>query len=205
MAATEHAGGQSVRSKLAALHGQAQYTRWIRIHMVVALLTFVVGGLVGWAILSSIPLEQLSQFAPDASVLPELTFWGIFSNNMVAMSVLMLGALTFGLLSLFGLFLNGLIVGAIVPVALDELSMVVLVAYIAPHGIIEIPALLMAGSIGLRVPHRIVRYLLGYDDTLLSRVELYELATLFVVLVVMIAVAAYIEVNITPQFAESLQ
>ena len=60
----------------------------------------------------------------------------------------------------------------------------------------------MAASIGLRVPHRFVRYLLGWDERPLSRVELFELAVISVLLVAMIVVAAYIEVYVTLDVVE---
>lgn len=200
------ASGPSVRERLARLQGQASYTQWFRWHVVAAVGVFVVGGLFGFGLVSALSVETLAEFAQNnQNALPdELTVWTIFANNIVAMTFLCLGSVTFGILSALGLFVNGIVVGAVLPLALQESSAIVVFALIAPHGIVEIPALLMAGAIGFRVPHRIVRYLLGWDDTPLTKTELYELAVLFLVLVVLIAIAAVIEVQYTRDIADAV-
>jgi uncharacterized membrane protein SpoIIM required for sporulation len=65
--------------------------------------------------------------------------------------------------------------------------------------VIELSAFFTAAAVGLRVPHRTARYLTGYDETPLTRVEAFELVVLGVVLVVMIVVAAWVEVTVTPE------
>ena len=162
-----------------------------------------------YAIVGSIPVEQLSALVenvqggvPNDSPLPELSFVPLLLNNLRALLLIGLGAVTGGLLSVFGLVVNGALVGAVVSFVVRQSSWVVVLAALAPHGVLELSAFFVAASIGLRVPHRVVRYLLGWDDRPLTRVELFELAVVSVVLVAMIAVAAYIEVYITMDIVE---
>ncbi|MFC7195765.1 stage II sporulation protein M [Halosimplex aquaticum] len=103
---------------------------------------------------------------------------------------------------MFGLVVNGAVVGAVVSFAVRQTSWAVVLAALLPHGILELSAFFMAASIGLRVPHRVLRWLLGWDETPLSRVELVELAAISLLLVAMIAVAAWIEVNVTLDVVE---
>ncbi|WP_436906577.1 stage II sporulation protein M [Halosimplex marinum] len=199
--------GGSIR----ALHREARFTRWLRWHLVAALVVFFGSAFAAYAVVGSIPvaqlealIEQLQAEAPADSPLPELAFVPLLVNNLRALLLIGLGAVTGGLLSLFGLVVNGVIVGAVVSVVVRQTSWAVILALLLPHGVIELSAFFVAAAVGLRVPHRVVRYLLGWDEKPLTRVELYELAVIGAVLVVMILVAAWIEVYLTRDVAEWL-
>ncbi|MDG5777030.1 stage II sporulation protein M [Haloarculaceae archaeon H-GB2-1] len=191
-------------SSIAALHRRARFRRWFGVHLAVAVAVFVAGVLLGVGIVEAIPLATLAEWAAGAeSPLPDrITFWTIFTNNVRAMALMFLGSITLGVLSLFGLFLNGVILGFVGNAALARTSPLVFAALVVPHGIIELPALFVAGALGLRVAHRIARWLLAYDDRPLTSVEAYELVVLLTVLTVAIAVAAYIEATYTLAIAD---
>lgn len=193
---------RSPPSTLATLHRQARYTRWFRKHLAATLLVFFASGLAGYAVGDALAVEAITELAPDESVLPELEFVPIALNNLRVLFLVLAGTITFGLISLFVLFFNGLVIGVVVGLAGQEVPLAVVFAALLPHGILELPAFFAAGAIGLRVPHRVGRFLLGWDETPLTRVELYELVVLTVVLVVAIVVAAWIEVNVTPEVIE---
>lgn len=189
-------------SPLETLRSRGRFRRWFGVHLAVATAVFVVGLGFGVAVGETLPLPLDRFVARTESALPDrLTFWTVFSNNLLAVAMMLAGGLTLGLLTLLSLFVNGLVVGLVGTLALQSMSPLVLLALVAPHGILEIPAFLAVGAIGLRVPHRASRYLLGYDETPLSRVELYELGVLVVLSVAAIAVAAFVEANYTRQVA----
>jgi stage II sporulation protein M len=196
---TARAGERSVTGTLADLHRQARYGRWFRWHLVAALAVFFASAFGGYAILGAFPIEDLQSLVPSESPLPEFAFVPIMLNNLRALLLMFLGSVTGGLLSLFGLFVNGALVGGVVGVVVKQTSWAVILAALLPHGIIELTAFFMAAAIGLRVPHRIARYLTGYDERPLTRVEGFELVVLGALMVVMIVVAAWIEVNVTPE------
>ncbi|ELZ25704.1 hypothetical protein C475_09604 [Halosimplex carlsbadense 2-9-1] len=203
------AGDASGRRSLRELHREARFTRWFRWHLVAALAVFFGSAFAAYAVVGSIPVAQLEALIEDAqagmpadSPLPELAFVPLLLNNLRALLLIGLGTITGGLLSLFGLVVNGGLVGAVVSVVVRQTSWAVILSLLLPHGVIELSAFFAAAAIGLRVPHRIVRYLLGWDETPLSRVELYELAVIAALLVVMIVVAAWIEVYLTRDVAE---
>lgn len=183
-------------------HGRYQFTRWFRWHLAAALFVFFASAFAGYAVFGALPVEDLAELIPNDTSLPELAFVPIMLNNLRALLLMFLGTITGGLLSLFGLFVNGLVVGAVVGITVQETSWVVILAALLPHGVIELTAFFMAAAIGLRVPHRIARYLTGYDETPLTRAELVELGILSVAMVVMIVVAAWIEANVTPSVIE---
>ncbi|PSP53265.1 hypothetical protein BRC67_02195 [Halobacteriales archaeon QH_3_68_24] len=184
---------------------ELKFTRWFRWHLLVSLAIFFGTAFAGYAVFGSIPAEGLSEVVPGDSPFPDaedITFPFIMFNNLRALLLIGMGAVTGGLLSVFGLFVNGLLVGAVIGLVIQGTSWTFVLAALLPHGVIELSAFFMAASIGLRVPHRLARYLMAYDETPLTRTELVELAVLSVVMVVMIVVAAWIEVNVTPDVIE---
>ena len=191
---------------LSALHRQSQFRRWFRLHLAVALAVFVVGLVFGSAAALAVEPTLLSELARRREMLPDrLTTWYILSNNARVLSLMVLGTFSLGLVTLFALFVNGVVVGLVGTLALANVSPLVLAALLVPHGILEIPAFLLAGALAFRIAHRIVRYLLAYDETPLTRVEGYEIAVLLVVLFCLLAVAAWIEVNVTPAVARTVR
>jgi len=179
--------------------------RWLALYMPVAGLVLAASALAGFALGSLVPLDALpttdgggsNPFFPD-----RLTTYTLTVNNLVAAFVMLLGAVSIGTVTLFGLVLNGLLLGGVVGVVAQELPLVVVLALIAPHGIIELPALLVVAAIGLRFARLTVRYLRGLEAELVTRRDLREAGWLAAVAAVMIVVAAYIEANFTIAVAE---
>lgn len=182
-----------------ALHRQARYTRWFRWHLLAALAVFFASAFGGYAVFDAVPIEELAALLPNETALPDFGFLSITFNNLRALLLLFLGSLTGGLLSLFGLTINGLVVGGVVGIVVQEASWVIILAGLVPHGVIELPAFFMAAAVGLRIPHRLARFLAGYDETPLTTVEAFELVVLAVITAAMIVAAAWIEVNVTPE------
>lgn len=184
---------------VASLHRKASYGRWFRWHLAVALAVFLASGFAGYAVLDALPIEDLAALAPSDSPLPEFGFRPILFNNLRVLLLLFLGSVTGGLIALFVLVVNGAVVGGVVAVVSQETAWSVILAALVPHGVVELSAFFVAAAVGLRVPHRVARYLLGYEDTPLTRVEAFELAVIGVATALMIAVAAWIEVAVTPE------
>jgi len=92
----------------------------------------------------------------DESSNPTLaTFLFIFFNNAIkCVLVIFLGAF-FGIFPIFFLSINGLIIGYVVKLTLDGQSAVstfdLVVKLLLPHGILEIPALIIVTAYGLRL------------------------------------------------------
>jgi stage II sporulation protein M len=180
------------------------YRRWLRLYVPLATLVLGASALVGFLLGSAVPVEALPtpQNPGQNGIFPPLTTVDIAVNNLVAMTVILLGAVSLGLVSLFGLVLNGLLIGVIVGIAVQELSPLVVLALLVPHGILEIPALLVAAAIGLRFARLTVRYIRGLEADLVTTRDLREAGWLVAVCAVLIVVAAFIEANLTIPFAE---
>jgi uncharacterized membrane protein SpoIIM required for sporulation len=76
---------------------------------------------------------------------------GIMTHNVTVSVGAFAGGLLFGIGSLYMLFFNGLMLGA-VAVACQQAGMAVpLWSFVAPHGSLELPAIVIAGAAGLRL------------------------------------------------------
>ena len=182
--------------------------RWLALYLPVAAAVLCGSALVGFALGSAVPLEALptpeQTGTGSGSIFPPLTTSAIAINNLVAMGVLLLGAVSIGLLTIFGLVLNGVLIGAVVGIAVQQVDPVVVAALIVPHGILEIPALLIVSAIGLRFGRLTVRYIRGLEDELVTRRDLREAGWLVAVSALLIVVAAYIEATLTIEIAEQV-
>lgn len=76
-------------------------------------------------------------------------FISLFLHNLLIAFILFLSGFFFGLVPLFIIFLNGYVIGLVLEYAAFHHGIAVTLAGIIPHGIFEIPAILMASALGL--------------------------------------------------------
>jgi uncharacterized membrane protein SpoIIM required for sporulation len=75
----------------------------------------------------------------------------IMTNNMTVSFLTFAGGITAGLWTLFQLFFNGMLMGVIgVACGMNQMS-VQLWSFVAPHGVLELPAIFIAGGAGLHL------------------------------------------------------
>ena len=84
------------------------------------------------------------------SVAPTATS-AIMTNNLSVSFLTFAGGITFGLYTLFLLFINGMNLGVIGAACHHYGMSVALWSFVAPHGSLELPAILIAGGAGLRL------------------------------------------------------
>ena len=182
---------------------RAIYRRWLRLYVPLAALVLAGSAVVGFLLGSAVPIDALPTAGGGGNgPFPALTTVDLAVNNLVAMVALSLGAVSLGLVTVLGLVLNGLLIGAVVGIAVQQVDPLFVAALIVPHGVLEIPALLLASAIGLRFGRLTVRYIRGLEDRLVVRRDLREAGWLLAVSALLILVAAYIEANLTLELAE---
>jgi stage II sporulation protein M len=120
----------------------------------------------------------------------------LFTNNLQACILLFLGGATFGILTIFIMSLNGIVIGAIMELVHKDHTPLFVAAAILPHGIFEIPAFIISGALGILLAQSLIAEWYGSGDT---AVAAYSYARLFVAVVLpLVAVAAMVEAFITP-------
>jgi uncharacterized membrane protein SpoIIM required for sporulation len=77
----------------------------------------------------------------------------IMTNNLSVSFMTFAGGITFGLLTLFSLFNNGMLLGVIGAACHHYGMSLSLWSFVAAHGSLELPSIVIAGAAGLRLGH----------------------------------------------------
>ncbi|HML05026.1 MAG TPA: stage II sporulation protein M [Methanobacterium sp.] len=119
----------------------------------------------------------------------------IFLNNIQSALITYVGGLV-GFITFFLLFSNGLIIGYLAA----KIPFKVFLILVAPHGIFEIPALILSGAAGFRLTSMVINMI----TSLLNRKPISEhywqfkdSLALFAISAVLFLIAAIIEANVT--------
>ncbi|MDP2797830.1 MAG: stage II sporulation protein M [Methanoregula sp.] len=120
----------------------------------------------------------------------------LFFNNTEACILLFLGGASFGILTIFIMSLNGIVIGAIMEIIHKDHSWTFIAAALLPHGIFEIPAFIIAGALGILLAQSLISEWYGGADT---AGEARNLARIFLLYVLpLVVIAACVEAFITP-------
>ncbi|MGD6802140.1 stage II sporulation protein M [Rossellomorea aquimaris] len=135
----------------------------------VAMILFTIGGLGSFFAVADDPLhvysvlpENMAQsFDPDrlgeneGEVDSPMMSATIMTNNIQVAFLAFAGGITFGLLTVYVLIYNGIIVGAIAALFWHYGKSYEFWAYIVPHGMIELTAIFIAGGAGLLMGYKL--------------------------------------------------
>ncbi len=169
-----------------------------------AILVFLFTAVAGVAVVRESPAtgQQLIQIVQNEVMgkvdaqdpLPLAAF--IFANNLQACILLFLGGATLGALTLFIIASNGIIIGGIMELAREERGPLFVAAAVLPHGIFEIPAFLISASLGFLLGASLLAEWHGGGDAAATAGA--HARTFLLVVVPLVAIAAFIEAFITP-------
>jgi len=173
-------------------------------YLVVAAVIFFSSVLLGFVI----PIElDLSSFAPLGDIADDLesfsspgVFIYILTNNITAIVFAFILAPFLCIFPLFSLFVNGFVIGVVGALVLEQESVLFLMAGFLPHGILEIPALLIALAASLRFGFNTMKGILRKSWRNTIKPVFLENAKLLGKAVALLVPAALIETFITPIF-----
>ncbi|KYG34091.1 stage II sporulation protein M [Alkalihalobacillus trypoxylicola] len=137
--------------------------------VLIAMILFIIGGIGGFVVVASDPLLLYSILPADIAngVSPEhlgssdgevnasLMSTTIMINNIQVAFLAFAGGVTFGLLTVYLLIYNGIIIGALYAVFWQHSMSYEFWAYIMPHGVIELAAIFIAGGAGLLMGYKL--------------------------------------------------
>ena len=110
-----------------------------------------------------------------------------------------------GCVTATNLIINGQFLGvAIKELVKSRSSISIFLLLVIPHGIFEIPAIIIAGAAGFKIPYEIVRYLMGKKEQPLTKEDIKEYLTLALISIILIVIAAWIEANVTLKIAQAM-
>ena len=175
------------------------YRKWV----LVASLVFAIS--IGVGILNpagfSLPLEyidglkELSKILPPGSVMILLL---IFIKNVTAMLISFIFSPFFGIVPLLTLISNGWLIGYVATGVIAEKSISYLLVGIMPHGIFEIPALVLAQAAALNfgVGTLLAIFKKSKDRPILTNFK--RSARYLIIAIILLIPAALIETYLTP-------
>ncbi len=149
------------------------------------------------------------KFGPMTRSMAELTISGmarlVFWNNLKATGFLIAGGVVFGILPMIMVFVNGLLVGMVSGDVVCQgfgLFPFILVG-ILPHGLFEIPAYIIGGTMGIRLGFNILGYERGRQHGQGLRVIFIDtLIVLVVIILPLLAIGSLVEVSVTRKLVE---
>jgi stage II sporulation protein M len=178
----------------------SQFTNAIIISLLLFCATITVGWVgtmqnpqIGEDLMQLFEKEVAGQITGKAT--PEI-FIRLLTNNLEACVLLFLGGASFGILTIFVLTLNGILIGSILEIVHQDHTIVFVAAAILPHGIFEIPAFIFSASLGILLAQSLIAEWYHGGDT---AGEARGFARLFIVYVIpLVVIAAFVEAFITP-------
>ena len=182
------------------LRGMAPY---LGLSTVMFVFLIVLGVAIGFENASASPLPVAPSSAGDFEAI-ELSALELFFHNGLVSLREMGGFLTIGVGTVYVLSINGLTVGAVLGEATMAFGPVMTVALIAPHGVFEIPAVLLATGLGFRWTH--VIWAVGSGKRRRYSVLRHVLDTIgwLAIVAALLAIAAFVEAELTVPLAGML-
>ena len=136
-------------------------------YVLVALIIFLAGGVAGLVTTLYNPNFQLQVLGPEiVETIEHHKMWthsvvalkpvassAIMTNNLSVTFMTFAMGITLGLGTLYMVFFNGLLLGVVGTACwLNQMSLP-LWSFVAPHGVLELPSIFIAGGAGLRMAH----------------------------------------------------
>ncbi len=123
----------------------------------------------------------------------------IFKNNVSTCFIALLGGLVIGIIPLVIVVINGAVLGILVELFLKKQGAFFVIAAILPHGIIELPMVLISVGIGFRLGHAAYLSMI-YQKTIHELIYELKHGVFFYIKIVvpLLLLAALIESYVTP-------
>lgn len=152
-------------------------------------------------------VEAIKKIAQDAIDQPNAEwslFWTIFFNNARAALLVIVFGLFFGIYPLFMLVMNGILLGYVSANTAQQSSLFTVLKSILPHGILELPAIILACALGLRGGILMAKWLISLASPTRSKLVAEQFRTFFrallplcLLIVATLLIAALVESTIT--------
>ena len=181
-----------------------EYLLRLRPYLKTSLVIFGIGVVIGLMINSHFPeladhfQSSLVGFVKIFQGLPRLQLAGaIFLNNTAkTLLAIVLGSLV-GVVPGFFLFVNGIVLGLVVPLSVQSRGIWMSLVSIVPHGVLELPAVFLGTSIGLMLGTHTVKSIFTGTETTLGAELIRSLKFFCTVILPLLLIAAFVEAFLT--------
>jgi uncharacterized membrane protein SpoIIM required for sporulation len=126
-------------------------------------------------------------------------FAGILSTNLkMELTITVLGGIIcFGVLAALILLFNGFVLGSAIRLS-AQYNWILPLYSLAPHGILEVVAIVLAGFVAMRIPGLVIHYLHGDIERSHLRDSAISLSKVSILVILITFIAAIIEAFFTP-------
>ncbi len=185
-----------------------RYQRKLRPYLAISLALFLAGGVLGALAITYSPHvaeyfnQDVADFVKLFRALPKVELAAaIFLNNAIKALLVIIGGLALGLFPAIFLFANGAALGFALSGSIRSRGVIITLLAILPHGIFELPAILLATSMGLLLGACVIKKVFRRGETSISS-ELALALKFFVRLVIpLLVIAALVEAFLTSVLA----
>ena len=187
-----------------------EYIKSLKFYILLSSLIFLFAILSGYAFACNFPeetqeiIKELEEFFSASEKMTSFQmFLFIFENNVIKLFTVVLLGIFAGLIPLLSVWGNGMILGIFAQIVSQELSWTFLILGILPHGIIEIPVLILSAAIGIKMGKIAVWRIFGGERNFRKE---FTRAIKFYILILapLLFIAALIEAFVTPVFLNIL-
>ncbi len=183
-----------------------EYLNIIKNYVFVSIFVFVVSFIIGITDAHLIkPL--MDELIKNVASTP-ISTQSLFINNVTVDINIIISGIFFSIFALFSVFVNGMLMGYVSTIT----SFSHYILYIIPHGIFELPALILSLTTSLMITNIIIRFFQGIflkDKNIKGQLHIYykQIIAIFisiVIIVILLLIAAFIEANLTRLIAECI-
>jgi len=182
-----------------------EYTRGVLGQFLMLLVLFFIASAFGYTYASNNPnagksfVEQLFEGFRFIDFSNPLEVFGIiFLNNTLKSLVSLLTGFFFGIFPFFFIFINGYLIGVVVFVKGSEVGIQTILLALLPHGIFEIPAVILASAYGMKLGSLFYRKVFKRESVDMGDAVKFFLRKFLRIIVPILLVAAFVETFITP-------
>lgn len=176
----------------------------IRYHFVLLAAVFLLSAVAGYSYgimepsSSELLMEELFEsFAPLADLPSYILALTIFLRNSSLCLISLILGLGIGAVPLLFITLNGFVIGMIVYAMKEATGFGFVILSILPHGVVELPTVILSAAIGVKLGQVVFLSLLGRKPNIIE--EFFNgMRTFFCFILPLLLLAALIEVYITP-------
>ncbi|MEM2621902.1 hypothetical protein DSO06_03470 [Candidatus Nezhaarchaeota archaeon WYZ-LMO8] len=179
----------------------------IRMSLVlISSMIFFLGIFIGYSSAHSLKslVEDLEHlFSPLTGFPPIMLTVVILVNNFIKTFLFMLLGILFAIPTVLFALINGVILGALGFFVAEEKGVLFLLTGLLPHGVFEIPALLISCALGIGIGMSVVRRI-HRKDVSIGSVVISCIKAYFKIVMPLLVLAAFIEVYVTPLLLQQL-
>jgi len=162
--------------------------------------TIILGIIAPWNSFLDIVQQLGDLLGPLGTINPFVLFLIIFFNNAIKTAGIIALGILIGLPPVLFVTVNGFVIGTVMSWIKSVEGLEYMIAIIAPHGVIEIPMLLLATALSFMVGWESLNWIRRRESSVKSQL-VANLKLYLKIVLPGLAVAAAIEVSVTPWLA----